>query len=83
MTGQVLRRSTDRDAALEDLEPDVGPFAYWLKIDATVDESLCEISSPCAQRVRANRDWPRDFVRFEELDSLDMVPSVDQAHMRT
>ena len=78
MTGEVLGRRANRNAALEDLQTHIRPLAYRLEIDATIDESLCEVSSPCAQRVGADCDWPRYFVRFEEFDSLDMVRSASR-----
>ena len=62
---------TDWDAALEDLQPDVGPFADGLQVHPAIDERLCEIASAGAKGVCADCNGPRHFVCFEELDCLE------------
>ena len=70
VTGQVLGRGTDRDATFEDLQPDVRPFAYRLKVDTAVNQRLSKISSTGPQRVGANGHWTWDLVGLKELNSL-------------
>ena len=66
---------TDWDAALEDLQPDIGPFTDGLQVDAAVDECLREVAPPSAKGVCADSNGSRYLISFEELDGLRTIRS--------
>jgi hypothetical protein len=57
--------------AFKDLQPDVGPLADGLKVDASVDERLREVSPSRPQRVRSYRDGAGHLVRVKEFGRLE------------
>ena len=57
-------------AALEHLEPDVGPLAYWFQINTTVYQRLRQISTSGAEGIRSNGNGTRNLVCIEELEGL-------------
>ena len=72
VTGQVLRRGTDRDGrAREDLQANLGPAALKrLKVDTTVDECLGEIAAAGLEGVDADSKGTRSVGSGEELEGL-------------
>jgi hypothetical protein len=68
--GVVASGRTDWYTAFKHLEPDVGPLAYWLQINTTIDQCLGQISTSSAESVRPDGNRPRNFVCIKELDGL-------------
>jgi hypothetical protein len=58
-------------AALKHLEPNVGPLAYWLQVDTTINQCLRQIPTSSAECICPNGNGARNLVCVEELDSLD------------
>ena len=61
---------TYRNATFENLKANVCPFTNRFKIDATVNQGLSEVSPPRPEGVGTNCYRSRDFIGFEELNSL-------------
>ena len=70
MTGKVLGCRTNWNATLEYLQAHVSPLANGLKIDSTVNQSLCEVSSTRAKGISADSNGAWYFVGFEKFYSL-------------
>jgi hypothetical protein len=66
MTSKILRRSTQRNVGLENLQTDLAPLADGLERDATVDQRLGEISSVRSQGVCSDDDGTGHLVGLEE-----------------
>jgi hypothetical protein len=61
---------TNGYAALKHLEPNVGPLAYWLQINATIYQRLRQISTSGAEGICPNGNGTRDLVCIEKLEGL-------------
>lgn len=72
VSGEVLRGRSDRDRrAREDLQSDLGPAALErLKVDAAVDEGLCEVATASLERVDTDGERSRRVRGGEELEGL-------------
>lgn len=70
MSGEVLRRGSNRNGTFENLKPHVGPFTNGFERDASVDKSLGKVSATSSESIGANGHWSWNFVGFEERDSL-------------
>lgn len=66
MTSKILRRSTQRDIGLENLQTDLAPLADRLKGNTTVDQGLGQISSVGSQGVCSDDDGTGHLVGLEE-----------------
>lgn len=71
MSGEVFRGGADGYSTLENLESDIGPFTDGLEVDATVDKSLCQVTSSCAQGVRSYCYRASNFVSLKEFNGLE------------
>jgi hypothetical protein len=70
VSGKVFGCGADGHGRFKDLQPDLGPLADGLELHAAVDERLCEVAAPRAERVRADGDGSRGLVGLEEGQSL-------------
>lgn len=61
---------TNRNCTLENLKTNVCPFADRFKVDASVDESLCQVSSARSQRVGPDGYRSGHLICFEEFNCL-------------
>jgi hypothetical protein len=58
--------------ALEHLETNVRPLAYWFQVDTAIDKGLCQVTTSGAESIRPDGDGTRNLVCIEKLNSLVM-----------
>lgn len=66
MASKILRRSTQGNIGLENLQANLAPLAHGLERDATVDQRLGEVSSVRSQGVCSDDDGTGHLVGLEE-----------------
>ena len=66
MTSEVLRRSSQGNLCVEDLQSNLRPLAYRLKLYSAVNERLRQLPSMCPQSIGTYNDRARSFVSLEE-----------------
>lgn len=66
MASKILRRSTQGNISLENLQADLAPLAHGLERDTTVDQRLGEVSSVRSQGVCSDDDGTGHLVGLEE-----------------
>lgn len=68
MSSKVFRSGTNRDFGFVDLDTYTAPLGQGVEVDASLDEGLGQLFSPCFKSVSPDGEGTLGLVGLEELN---------------
>jgi len=78
MSSQVFRGGTNGNFSLIDLNSNLTPISKGIKINPSLNETLCQFLSPGLERIGPYGEGPMSLISLEELYHLRRVKEVQE-----